>query len=215
MHDTTKSYQCRHIRTNGRRCGTPSLRGEHLCYFHHTSRRPEARRDAEAIAAGYPIQQPVLHFDSFEDRPAVQLCLLEVMNRIACGAIDRKLAGILLYGLQIAANNLPPEPRPARAAPGKEAIPLEPGCVAEHPVEDITLDPDYGPLAPIAEIPDPEPERDPNRPSPMVEDFLKSMADEKEKYEREEAGRPPCTHCGRPGPPPKPAVVPTLQAVAA
>ena len=210
MPDTTKSFQCRHIHTTGRRCGSPSLRGEHLCYFHDTSRRPGAKADAEAIAAGYPIKLPVLHFDSFEDRPSVQHCLLEVMNRIACGAIDLKLAGILLYGLQIAANNLPPEPRPARAAPNHETQPLEPVSV-----EDITHDPDYGRLAPIAEMPEPATPRDPNRPSPMVEDFLKSMADEKEKYEREEAGRPPCTHCGRPGPPPKPAVVPTLQAVAA
>ena len=219
-----KSFQCRHIRTNGRRCGTPSLRGEHLCYAHHAAHKPEARRDAEAIAAGYPIQQPVLHFDSFEDRPAVQACLLEVMNRIANNSLDLKRGGLLLYGLQIASNNLPPEPRATRfqrTADNEQrtTAPPGPGCVAEHPVEDITLDPDYGPLAPIAEMPEPATPRDPNRPSPMVEDFLKSMADEKEKYEREEAGRPPCTHCGRPGPPPKPgpgpAVVPTIQAVAA
>ena len=208
MPDTTKSFQCRHIHTTGRRCGSPSLRGEHLCYFHDTSRRPGAKADAEAIAAGYPIKLPVLHFDSFEDRPSVQHCLLEVMNRIACGAIDRKLAGILLYGLQIAANNLPPEPRPARAAPGKEAIPLEPGCVAEHPVEDITLDPDYGPLAPIAEIP----ERDEDHTPSLIESFLQSLAEGREECDREEALRPPCTHCGRPGPP-KP--IPTIQALAA
>jgi hypothetical protein len=213
MPDTAKSFQCRHIRTNGRRCGTPSLRGEHLCYQHHAAHRPEARRDAEAIAAGYPIQQPVLHFDSFEDRPAVQACLLEVMNRIANNSLDTKRAGLLLYGLQIASNNLPREPQPARAAPGKEAAPPEPACVRELPVEDITLDPDYGPLAPIAEIPDPEAD-DPNRPSSMVEDLLQALLDEKECYTREEAARPPCTHCGRPGPP-KPEPIPTIQAVAA
>jgi hypothetical protein len=217
MHATAKSYQCRHIRTNGRRCGTPSLRGEHLCYAHHAAHRPEARRDAEAIAAGYPIQQPVLHFDSFEDRPAVQACLLEVMNRIANNSLDTKRAGLLLYGLQIASNNLPREPRATRSVPNQrtganqETPPLEPHCVAELPVEDITLDPDYGPLAPIAEIPDPEAD-DPNRPANWVEEILKSLADEKECYTREEAARPPCTHCGRPGPP-KP--IPTIQAVAA
>src|SRR5580658_1828558 len=108
MPDTAKAFQCRHIRTTGRRCGSPALRGEHRCYFHHSNHRPEARREAEAIAVGYPIQLPVLHFDSFEDRPSVQLCLLEVMNRIANDSLSPKKAGMLLYGLQIAANNLPP-----------------------------------------------------------------------------------------------------------
>jgi hypothetical protein len=219
MHDTAKSYQCRHIRTNGRRCGTPSLRGEHLCYQHHAAHRPEARRDAEAIAVGYPIQQPVLHFDSFEDRPSVQLCLLEVMNRIANNSLDLKRGGILLYGLQIASNNLPPEPRAARTQPATRnqqpaTVSPEPGCVAEHPVEEITLDPDYGPLAPIAEMPEPDPERDPDQPSPTVVRLLQMLNMEKECYTREEAARPPCTHCGRPGPP-KPEPIPTIQAVAA
>jgi hypothetical protein len=215
---TAKSFQCRHIRTNGRRCGTPSLRGEHLCYQHHAAHRPEARRDAEAIAAGYPIQQPVLHFDSFEDRPAVQACLLEVMNRIANNSLDTKRAGLLLYGLQIASNNLPREPRATRSVPNQrtganqETPPLEPHCVAELPVEDITLDPDYGPLAPIAEIPDPE--RDEDHTPSLIESFLQSLAEGREECDREEAARPPCTHCGRPGPP-KPEPIPTIQAVAA
>ena len=217
MHDTAKSFQCRHIRTNGRRCGTPSLRGEHLCYQHHAAHRPEARRDAEAIAAGYPIQQPVLHFDSFEDRPAVQLCLLEVMNRIANNSLDTKRAGFLLYGLQIASNNLPREPQPARPQRTTDngqrtTAPPQPGCVAERPVEDITLDPDYGPLAPIAEIPDPE--RDEDHTPSLIESFLQSLAEGREECDREEAARPPCTHCGRPGPP-KPESIPTIQAVAA
>jgi hypothetical protein len=214
---TGKSFQCRHIRTNGNRCGSASLRGEHFCYFHHASHKPGARADAEAIAAGYPIQQPVLHFDSFEDRPSVQLCLLEVMNRIANNSLDLKRGGILLYGLQIASNNLPREPQPARRAPNQSAAanqyaePLEPDCVPERRVQEITLDPELGPIAPIAEMPDPD-APDPSRPSSMVEDLLQALLDEKECYTREEALRPPCTHCGRPGPP---KAIPTIQAVAA
>ena len=37
---TETRYQCRHIFTDGRRCASPSLRREHLCYYHHTTRRP-------------------------------------------------------------------------------------------------------------------------------------------------------------------------------
>src|ERR1700716_2358259 len=45
MQDTTpdtKQYQCRHIFTDGHRCGSPCLRGEDLCYYHHTTRKPVA-----------------------------------------------------------------------------------------------------------------------------------------------------------------------------
>jgi len=226
----TKSFQCRHIRTTGRRCGSPSLRGEHFCYYHHPSSRPSAhsRVDAEAIADGYPMRLPTLRFDSFEDRPSVQLCLLEVMNRIACDAIDPKKAGMLLYGLQIASNNLPREPRAARTA--NQAAPVEPDCVPERLVEELTFDPDHGPLAPIAEIVPPPPERDPidpitgePRPSDMVERFLHNLSNEQDAYNLEvareqvlaELAKIPCAHCGHVEPPAGPEMVPTIQAVAA
>ncbi len=35
-----KRYQCRHIFTDGHRCGSPCLRHEDFCYYHHTTRRP-------------------------------------------------------------------------------------------------------------------------------------------------------------------------------
>jgi hypothetical protein len=221
MHDTAKSYQCRHIRTTGRRCGSPSLRNEHFCYFHQTTRRPPDQAEARAIAAGYPIE-PKLHFESFEDRPSVQLCLLEVMNRIASGAIEKKLAGILLYGLQIAANNLPREPRATRTAPNQrqagrqETPPLEPNCVPERLVEELTLDPDHGPLAPIAEIPDPA--TNPDRPKSALEGILDRLSETKEAYyrdqARQEAAKLPCTHCGHSSDH-GPTTIPTIQAVAA
>ena len=36
----TPRFQCRHVFTDGRRCGSPALRTQNFCYFHHTSRRP-------------------------------------------------------------------------------------------------------------------------------------------------------------------------------
>jgi hypothetical protein len=178
----TKHFQCRHIHIAGRRCRSLSLTGEQLCYYHHTTRgsvdqikaQSEARAEAEAIAAGYPIQ-PVLRFQSFEDRACVQLAVIQVMNRIASGAIDRKLAGLLLYGLQIAASNLP---REAKAVPSPDSLEAE-------EVEQIILDPELGPLAPIAEILDFA--RDKDRPSPIMEKLLKAMLQDKEEYFREQA----------------------------
>ena len=36
----TRQYQCRHIFTDGHRCGSICLRGEPFCYYHHTTRKP-------------------------------------------------------------------------------------------------------------------------------------------------------------------------------
>ena len=40
---TIKRFLCRHIHTSGSRCGSPALRGESFCYYHHTTRRPARR----------------------------------------------------------------------------------------------------------------------------------------------------------------------------
>ena len=40
MTKQTKRYQCRHIFTAGHRCGSPALRHEHFCFYHHTTRKP-------------------------------------------------------------------------------------------------------------------------------------------------------------------------------
>ena len=43
---STPSYEtrktCRHIFTDGHRCGSPSLTDELFCYYHHTTRKPLA-----------------------------------------------------------------------------------------------------------------------------------------------------------------------------
>ena len=54
---TPKRFQCRHIFTDGHRCGSPTLlvethdatlpdrTHEDFCYYHHTTRRPHRRPD--------------------------------------------------------------------------------------------------------------------------------------------------------------------------
>ncbi len=125
-----KRYQCRHIFTDGHRCGSPSLRREDLCYYHHTTRTPAPRTRAAAN-----LQLPPL-----EDRSAIQHALGEVLHRIATHSIDPRRAGLLLYGLQIASLNLP-RPTPSKYEP-------EPGPI----VEEITTHPTLGTLAPPSEV---------------------------------------------------------------
>ena len=126
-----KRYQCRHIFTDGHRCGSPCLKREQFCYYHHTTRRPAGNTRARGPEqAEFDISIP-------EDRSAIQSAIGEVLRRIARNEIDPKRAGLLLYGLQIASLNIARQTEPTRDT---------------APVEEITADPELGTLAPTAEI---------------------------------------------------------------
>jgi len=130
--DNPKRYQCRHIFTDGHRCGSPCLRGEELCYYHHTTRKPVTgarRRRCRRSAFDLPLP---------EDRSAIQSSIGQVLQRIASNDIDPRRAGLLLYGLQIASLNLPRDPN-RTSTPAAETV------------EEIVLDPALGPLAPVSE----------------------------------------------------------------
>jgi hypothetical protein len=131
--DPSKRYRCRHIFIDGHRCGSPSLRGEHLCYYHHTSRgHAEEKRNRRTWTE---FELPPL-----EDRSSVLAAVTEVLQRIACNNLPTKQAGLLLYGLQIASNNLP-EPEEAKAKSNNQP-----------PVERVMINPRYGDLAPVTEF---------------------------------------------------------------
>jgi len=130
--ETPKRYQCRHIFTDGHRCGSPCLRGEDLCYYHRTTRRPATNpRTRRSRCATFEIPLP-------EDRSAIQHTIGQVLQRIAANDIDPRRAGLLLYGLQIASLNLPKQQPAAKPEP--------------ETVEEITTDPELGLLAPPAEV---------------------------------------------------------------
>jgi hypothetical protein len=136
MSNETKRYQCRHIFTDGHRCGSPCLRREEFCYYHHTTRRPiQNPRERRSQQAQFDLPLP-------EDRSAIQCSIGEVLRRVARNEIDSKRAGLLLYGLQIASLNLPRNVEPKRDS---------------TPVEEITADPQLGTLAPRAEVLVPQP----------------------------------------------------------
>jgi hypothetical protein len=129
--DPKRRYLCRHIFTEGHRCGSPALRGQSLCYYHGRSRR-------EAAMSGHSRIFPMPRID---DRATIQLALYEVLSRLASGDIEYKRGSIILYGLQIASANLPRHAQ-LKAEPQPQ-------------VEEITYDNELGDLAPIAEVPAP------------------------------------------------------------
>jgi hypothetical protein len=162
-HDDDNRFQCRHIFPDGHRCGSPCLRAEELCYYHHTTRRPIADAPARKARRGAFN----LNLADLVDRSGIQIAIAEVLQRIAANDIDPRRAGLLLYGLQTASLNLP-------KAPAKP----QPVVLVDEVVEHPTL----GTLAPPARIADLEPRSRvstlldelramprPNRPQPEPE----------------------------------------------
>jgi hypothetical protein len=193
---TIKRFLCRHILTSGRRCGSPALRGESFCYYHHTTRRPAPRHH------GVHPEHATFELPAIDDRAGVQFAIAHILNRIATDQLDHKRSGRLLHGLFIASRNLQRDPRPAAARSdtrdsassrsyvcrsssssssrdsssfsSRESSPFsednEPGPL----VEDLILDEDLGPIAPIAEIPPPQAPEAPRSLSQMMQDFFQS-----------------------------------------
>ena len=102
-------YECQHVRPSGKKCAAIAIRGHRFCYFHLQSRRGHSNvTPAESVANGATAPAPqfaTLTLPMLEDRSAVQLVLTEVLRALAANQIDAKRAGLLLYGLQIAAGN--------------------------------------------------------------------------------------------------------------
>ena len=89
-------YECRHIRSNGRRCRSLAMQGSSFCWFHTTT-----RKRAQPSVVGEALDLPTL-----EDAESIQLALGDVLRGLANGKMDVRSANTLLYGLQIASTNL-------------------------------------------------------------------------------------------------------------
>jgi hypothetical protein len=138
-----RRYLCRHIFADGHRCGSPALRGEPFCYYHHTSRRPKpAAGKFRHVDAWEPFNLPIV-----EDRASALLVTSHILSRIASNDLDSTRAGHLIRGLQAIARFLPPDPHPATSLRPRVPTPVAPPDLVEDPI----LDEAHGPLAPIAE----------------------------------------------------------------
>jgi hypothetical protein len=105
---------CKHIKANGEFCGSPALRGREYCYFHLTVLGRRLRTQKHIMQGeNHYLQLPTL-----EDGDSIQMALMQVMEALLRDQIDTKLAGLLLYGLQIASSNLQ---QGANFAQGKSA----------------------------------------------------------------------------------------------
>jgi len=98
--------ECRHIMPSGAKCHALALRGMPYCYFHARGHRPA---QGQGRIPKQPLKLPVL-----KDSSAIQVALGQVLSAIASSKINARSAGQLLYGIQIASDNVR---RAAQAAP--------------------------------------------------------------------------------------------------
>ncbi len=142
--DPKRRYLCRHIFADGHRCGSPALRQEQFCYYHHVNRRPKpAPGKFRHLDAAEPFDLPII-----EDRASALLVTSQILSRIASNDLDVNRASRLIAGLRVAVSLLPRESRTGLGFAIRSA--LRAGLV-EEPVLDET----HGPIAPIAEAPVP------------------------------------------------------------
>jgi len=126
---------CRRIKTNGKPCESPALRGSAFCYYHRTLHRshrrllsspaPRLEPNPSFDSSSEPCLQPAaalpdplatqLELPPLEDADSIQLALSLVVSAVARNRIDSRRAAAILYGLQIASRNVrstTPEPFP-------------------------------------------------------------------------------------------------------
>jgi hypothetical protein len=173
---------CRHIRSDGSRCGCIALSGQTFCYYHdrtgklHRSINPpsdgiqtiihpieiqEQIQRNPAIAEYYrPKTGPlVLDLPPLEDRESVQIALSMVVTAMAQNRIDPKRAGLMVYALQVASSNA------RNLQPSRGDI-----------VTETVLDDDGQQIAPDV---DPESKI-------ILQDFLNSLENEEDEVEDDE-----------------------------
>jgi hypothetical protein len=147
MSDQINIALCRHIKTNGRRCQSPAIKGTPLCFhhrnIHRTHRRPQSAEslmstwkedtlkgyrvadiDPLAVARAYPKQNE-FHFPALEDAESVQLATSMLFQAIATGQIHFLRAKLLLATLKVATLNMRAVTTAARYTPDPGPIPTE------------------------------------------------------------------------------------------
>ena len=91
---------CRHTKTNGLRCQSPALATSAFCYHHQKARRTRMT----TISSGPGLSTNVLH--PLHNARSIHQALAMVLTASAGGRVHPKVAGKMLYALQIAGDNL-------------------------------------------------------------------------------------------------------------
>jgi hypothetical protein len=89
--------ECRHVQPSGKKCSATALKGTVFCYFHtrlHTMNKKP------------PKPMEFIEIPALEDRASIQLTITQVLRAFAAGCLDQNRTNTLLYGLQLATQNV-------------------------------------------------------------------------------------------------------------
>jgi hypothetical protein len=89
---------CRHVMSSGRRCHAIRHNRTSYCYFHDKHR--------DRVRKRYDSSYNLAHLPLLEDRASIQVALDETLRGFINGSINDRKAGLLLYGIQIAFQNV-------------------------------------------------------------------------------------------------------------
>lgn len=84
-------HRCQHLKTTGQQCGSPAMRAQTFCYFHHRWKAQYAvinEAHTEHTPGGLIL--PVL-----EDYESIQMAIMQVLQTLTTGHLDTKTAGLL------------------------------------------------------------------------------------------------------------------------
>lgn len=102
---------CEHVKTSGKRCGSPALSGETFCYYH--KRLEEALPAARNMYFAYNRMATRgedamigFHTPELEDAAGIQIGYMQTLYGIANGHLDCRRAKLMLSALHGAAPNL-------------------------------------------------------------------------------------------------------------
>jgi hypothetical protein len=83
--------RCRWVRQDGTTCGSPQMKRHIYCFAH------KQLAEAQALALMLP---------ALEDANAIQIGIMRIQKALIEGAISTKTAGLLLYSMQLALQNV-------------------------------------------------------------------------------------------------------------
>ena len=89
---------CSHIKEDGAFCGVAALRNQKYCYYHLMERGRRLRR-ARALRDDTPYRVDI---PSLDNPYAVRNAITEIVQALGSGQLDPRVAGKMLYGIQLA-----------------------------------------------------------------------------------------------------------------
>jgi len=194
----TQYSTCRHVKEDGAYCGSPALRERKYCYYHLMQRASRLRR-ARALRDNVPYRLEIYSLDNLY---AIRDAIREIAQALAAGQLDQRVAGKLLYAIQLASTT-------NRRIEQMEAAQLEQSKETKDGVPQVrarllgaNLGADAADNSRIQEFPDFEKQLGlpPDVDLDVAIAAVEQKADEEVKYRKEDAlpEPPPGTRVGSP-----------------